>query len=41
MPVTGLVTLGLCWGGEKACIGESEPPETLTHNAKLRATKPR
>ena len=41
VPLTGLVTFGLCWGGEQGCIGESEQPEILIHNAKLRADKSR
>jgi hypothetical protein len=37
--LVGIVTLGFCWGGEKGCVGEGEPPEDLIHNAKLRAEK--
>jgi hypothetical protein len=39
IPFTGLVTFGLCWGGEKGLIEESQPPETLIENAKMRAPK--
>jgi len=40
LPLSGIVTFGLWWGGENGCVGESEPPEALIHNAKLRAEKP-
>ena len=40
LPLSGIITFGLWWGGEKGCTGESEPPETLIHNAQLRAEKP-
>jgi hypothetical protein len=36
-PFIGFVTFGLCWGGEEGCVGESQSPESLIHNAKLRA----
>jgi hypothetical protein len=35
VPLTGLLTFGLCWGGERGCSGEELPPESLIHNAKL------
>ena len=38
---TGLITLGLWWGGEDTCVGVGQSPEVLIHNAKLRAKKPR
>ena len=41
IPLTGLLTLGFWWGGEKGCSGESEPPKSLIHNARLRAEKAR
>jgi hypothetical protein len=40
VPLVGLITLGFWWGGENGCCGESERPEFLIHNAKLRAAKP-
>jgi hypothetical protein len=40
LPLTGFFTLGFWWGEEGRCIGESQPPESLIHNAKLRAEKP-
>ncbi len=41
VPFTGLITFGLLWGGEDTCVGRSQSPEVLIHNAKLRAKKPR
>jgi len=40
VPFTGIITCGLWWGGENGCVGESESPEDLIQNAKLRAEKP-
>ena len=39
LPIIGFMTFGLCWGGTVCNIGESETPETLIHNANLRAGK--
>jgi hypothetical protein len=38
-PLIGFVTFGLCWGGTQTSVGEDETPETIVHNAKLRAAK--
>ena len=39
VPLVGIVTCGLWWGGVQECAGESQAPEHLIHNAKLRAER--
>jgi len=41
VPLVGIVTCGLWWGGTQECAGESQAPEHLIHNAKLRAERER
>ncbi len=39
IPFTGLMTFGLWWGGEQACVGRSYSPESIANNAQLRASR--